>query len=412
MNMRQRPATHRAWLVVAGLAVTFGVVLGVAINAFSVLQPAIIRHFGISTTEAAASSSAFLLCLTLCMPVAGWLTEKYPPQPVLLVGSLITGGGYWLAAHSPSLSAFTWSFAACGVGVSLCTYIPAVALISRTLPPQQQGMAVGCLLGAASAGGMVLPPLLTHSVSTWGLPATLEAAAAAVLLVCAPLLLLTLPRWRPSQTEEAGPAPQATGASRRTVLAQSGYWWWIGLLGLSNLSGISVLIALVSYLMAAGFSATDAAWVYAGTSAATLAGSLGFGALCTRWGPRRTMQAGLALAAFGTLLLLPASTGPGGLACVVLFAVVWGSTFNLSNQLSPELLLQQTGHRHFASLLGVGNLLAGLGSALGPMAFGQLQDLTHHYTAPLMVCAWLMVMAMFCVRRLPQPKPPTLSTTH
>ncbi|MNR02259.1 hypothetical protein D3C85_1181030 [compost metagenome] len=52
------------------------------------------------------------------------------------------------------------------------------------------------------------------------------------------------------------------------------------------------------------------------------------------------------------------------------------------------------GQRNFGSLLGIGNLIAGLGSAFSPEAVGYLVDTTHSYSLALLLCAALAAAAL------------------
>ena len=82
------------------------------------------------------------------------------------------------------------------------------------------------------------------------------------------------------------------------------------------------------------------------------------------------------------------------IAGVVLFVLIGGTTFNLVNQFSPTLLMELIGQRNFGSLLGIGNLISGLGAAMGPTLFGYLVDSTRSYVLPLSLSAAMMALAL------------------
>ena len=113
------------------------------------------------------------------------------------------------------------------------------------------------------------------------------------------------------------------------------------------------------------------------------------------------LRVGLALAGFAAALtavvLDQARIGWGAIA---LLSLTWGSTFNLANQLSPLLLVEILGERHFASLFGIGNLISGIGSALGPEVVGYLVDTTHTYNTALVLCAAVMLIALLPIALL------------
>ena len=52
------------------------------------------------------------------------------------------------------------------------------------------------------------------------------------------------------------------------------------------------------------------------------------------------------------------------------------------------------GQRNFGSLLGIGNLVSGLGAAMGPTIFGYLVDSSKDYVFALSLTAALMAFAL------------------
>lgn len=377
-----------------GLSVVLCICFGLTLNALGILTVPILAAFRCSHEEVAGVATAFLLAMTLAMPAAGWLIDRVPARPVMVGGALAAALGYLLAAGCEGLTGFIAALALGGAGIGLCTYVPAVTLVSRWIPPNKQGLAFGILLAAVALGGMIFPLLLNQAIAAFGWRVALRLAAAVILGCCVPLLfwLARMPAAPASDT--AGHGMEAGGTGIGAALRSGGFWLWTAMLLLITLSSLAVLMALVPYLVSIGYSSTQAASANAGTAAATLVGNLLFGALSNRFGAERTLMFGSLASAAGTLFLLAAGDPALGTAAVVAFVVVWGTTFNLANQLSPTLLLEAMGPANFGSLLGIGNLLAGLASAFGPQGVGYLVDATHAYTWPLLACAALMAAAL------------------
>ncbi|MOA10856.1 Major Facilitator Superfamily protein [compost metagenome] len=221
----------------------------------------------------------------------------------------------------------------------------------------------------------------------------MQASAAIILLVCVPLLLWLARLPAASTTASRNAAEEIPGHAIGQVLRMPRYWLWIAMQLLLTLSSLGIYIALVPYLVSAGYSAESAAVFYAGIGAAALTGNFIFGAVSHRWEARNLLLLGNAVGIAGILCLLAAPNPALGLVAVVVFSLCWGSTFNLVNQLAPLLLVQAMGQRNFGSLLGIGNLIAGLGSAFGPQVVGHLVDATHSYTPALLLCAALAASA-------------------
>lgn len=387
------PDQHQAWLLVAGLAVVLCVIFGTTISALGLFTLPITADLHCSHEQAARFATAFMLSMTLSMPLAGWLLDRLAPRPVMTAGSVLAALGYLLAAGSPDIDRLTLALALAGIGVGASTYVPAMTLASRWMAPARQGLAFGILLAGAAIGGVIFPNLLTRLIGELGWRSVMQAIAGLILLVCVPLLLwlARLPAAPAAASRHAAEA--LPGHAIGQVLRMPRYWLWIAMQLLLTMSGVGIYISLVSCLVAAGYSAQAASSWYAGVGAASLAGNFLFGALSQRCSARTILLCGNAIGIAGLLCLLLAQHPAWGLVALAVFTLSWGTTFNLVNQLAPLLLVEAVGQRNFGSLLGIGNLLGGLGAAFGPAAVGYLVDATGSYAPALLLCAALAAAA-------------------
>lgn len=407
-----RSTSREAWTLVVGLGVVMSVLFGFTLNAFSIFTLPIIDVFQCSHEQAARVATVFLVSMTLAMPAAGWLLDHVAPRPVMATGGLLAGLAYLAAAQSGDLDSFTLAIALCGIGVGASTYVPAFVLLSNWFPPSRQGLAFGILLAIVGAGGTFLPMGLNYLVEAMGLFAAMEKGAFIMLLICFPLLLWLVRMPDQLQVASDGESPVTVDRGVCAVLRMPQYWLWTAMFVLVMFSGLSVLMSLVPYLISVGYSAAQGAAAYGAIAAATIVGSLSFGAISTRRGAGWTLGFGIFLCSLGVVCLLLASHQTFGLIAVVMFVLAWGTTFNLVNQLSPTLLVEFAGRRGFGSLLGIGNLVSGLGAALGPMLYGYMVDRTGSHFLPVALCAVLMAFALLplaMLRRAQRQVPPAVA---
>lgn len=392
-NTETANARH-AWVLVFGLGVVMAISFGITINAFSVLTLPLMETFGCTNEQAARVATVFIMAMTLAMPAVGWLLDHMAPRPVMAVGAVITGVGYYMAAQSADIHQFVIGMGLCGVGIGASTYIPAFTLIAHWMPLKRQGLAFGVLLAVAAIGGIVFPIVLTRMIAAYGWRTSMEAGTALIFLVCLPILLALVRLPEKTSLGHTLADSSLDGVSVGAALRTGRYWLWIAMFLLITMSSLSILMGLVPYLRAVGYSANSASIIYASIAASTIVGNLLFGSISTRWGAERTLLLGVALGTAGLVFLMLAAHATWGMAAIIMFCMVWGTTFNLVNQLSPTLLMEFVGQRNFGSLLGIGNLVSGLGAAAGPSLFGHLVDTTHAYVMPLLLCAVLMVLAL------------------
>ncbi|WP_152228073.1 MFS transporter [Pseudomonas sp. SCB32] len=389
------PDQRQAWRVVLGLTLVLCVGFGTTLNSLGVFMLPISATFGCSNAQAGFLATAFIFSMTLATPVVGWLLDRIAPRAVMVSGAALTALANLLGAHSADIGQLTLAMALSGAGIGASTYVPAIILASRWITPRRQGLAFGVLLAGASVGAMLFPMLLTEAIGRLGWRDTMQAIALLLLVVCVPLPLV-LARVPPAQgTDPAQPADaHSTGAGIGDALRTPTYWWWIAMQTLLILSSIGIFINLVPYLVSAGFDASTAAAFLAGTSGAAMLGNFVFGLISSRYSARNILLLGTLIGTVGLLCLLGAPLPKLGTGAIVLFALLWGATFNLVNQLAPLLLVDIMGQRNFGSLLGIGNLISGLVAAFGPEAVGYVVDRAHSYTPALLACGALMLLAL------------------
>jgi NNP family nitrate/nitrite transporter-like MFS transporter len=146
------PVTWQAaWLY----AIAFG-----GYVAFSVYLPAYLRTaYGLTQADAANRMAGFVLLAVLMRPVGGWLSDRFEPVRVLVVGYAVVAAGAAVQAFTPPLMplgtiAFLSMAAALGAGSGAV-----FALVALLTPGNKVGSVTG-MVGAAGGLGGFVPPLI------------------------------------------------------------------------------------------------------------------------------------------------------------------------------------------------------------------------------------------------------------
>src|SRR5690242_3159782 len=157
---RSRDGTLTVWLVALGQVAHF-----LTYAAIPLLLPLIREDLGLTFTQAGALSAAGMLSYALAQIPSGYLSDRFGPRPLFLIGllgwsllSLIFGlvHGFWLALAVLLLAG---TFRA-------LLFAPGLALLASWFPPQRRATAMSLFL-LGSAGGSVLlsltgPVLAAH----------------------------------------------------------------------------------------------------------------------------------------------------------------------------------------------------------------------------------------------------------
>jgi NNP family nitrate/nitrite transporter-like MFS transporter len=143
------------WQACVLYAVAFG-----GYVAFAVYLPAYLETaYGLEQADAANRMAGFVLLGVVMRPVGGWLSDRFGPVPILVLGYLGVVAGAATQAFTPALMpvgtiAFLTMAAALGIG-SGATF----ALVAQVAPADKVGSITG-LVGAAGGLGGFVPPLV------------------------------------------------------------------------------------------------------------------------------------------------------------------------------------------------------------------------------------------------------------
>lgn len=232
------------WLVLAG-AVLSNMCVGSA-YAWSVYQKPLIAMFHWTTHEV---SLAFTLCLGLmpvAMIIAGKFQNQYGPKRVVIAGSLLFSSGVVGAGYTDSLGVLYMTYGVLG-GLGTGTIAATVLAAAVQFFPDKRGLASGCTVGGFATGAIVVAPLASALIVSYGVLATFKILGISylvILMTCSLLIRTAPPDYRP-----AGWVPAASGAINvaradknwREMLADPLFYaLWVMFLA-SSVSGLMII---------------------------------------------------------------------------------------------------------------------------------------------------------------------------
>jgi MFS family permease len=199
------------WIIVAIAFVTMG--LGVnARTAFSLLFPSILAEFGWQRGVTAGAFSFGFLISALLSPLLGRLIDSRGPRVVMELGVFAMAAGLMLA----TLTSAPWHiYVTLGILVgagSVCLGFTGQALLLSAWFVRRRGLAMSIAFSGVGIGSMGMMPLLQVIIERSGWRAACWVIGVLVLVVAAPLNLLTLRR-----PEDIGLAPDGDSASTTTA---------------------------------------------------------------------------------------------------------------------------------------------------------------------------------------------------
>lgn len=154
---RLRAGKGYKWWVLGMIMIgTFMAVLDITV--VNVGMPAIMGAFRVGISTAEWVITAYMITMTIMLPTAGWLADRYGNKKVYIIGMFLFTLGSWLCGRAWTDWFLIGSRSVQGVGSGMIQAL-GLAIVSREFPPAQRGTALG-LWAVASAASISFGPLL------------------------------------------------------------------------------------------------------------------------------------------------------------------------------------------------------------------------------------------------------------
>lgn len=350
-------------------------------NSFGLFLAPMTADLGWSTSGFALAIALQVLVNGVFQPICGQLADRFGGRIVIMGGAALYALGIIGMALSSNLTLFTF-FAGIVMGAAVSAAgMPIIsASLTRMLPENMRGRAVGLGTAGSSFGQFLVVPLAQLGIGLAGWQGALFLMAGAALIMV-PLAMPLNDRAAPPQPG-AAPEDSAATALRRALSSRN--FWFLFL-------GFFVCGLHVSFLSVhmPGFVASCHLPSYVGAGAISLIGlfniigSLGAGELSSRW--RRRDLLIIIYASRGVLMtgfMLVEKTTASVLIFSALMGILWLST------VPPTVALCARNHgtRWLATIFGLVFLGHQLGGFTGAWLGGLVFDATGSYDVMWSIC--------------------------
>jgi MFS family permease len=207
---------YHGWLVVAAafLVALYG--FGLGFYGPGIYLVALKELHGWPVDElSSAITTYYVLGATLLFFWVGPLFDRHGARKLVLVGTIAMACGTVLLA----LVTRPWQVYAAFVVMSAGWATMSGAAINIIVAPwfdRRRGLAVSWALNGASAGGIIIAPLLTFLTTRFGLSLAIESVTASMLAILIPVAMLVL---RPKRTDEHDPVEGAPDAKKSSSVS-------------------------------------------------------------------------------------------------------------------------------------------------------------------------------------------------
>jgi MFS family permease len=387
-------------------SVAFCVALGFGIVAPAL--PVFAKSFGVSSTQASSVISVFALLRLIGAIPAGWLVNRLGERSVLATGLTIVAVSSALAGLSTTFTQLLLLRGAGGLGSAMFS-VSAMALLLRSVGPEQRGRAAGSFQGGFLLGGVAGPAVggIVTGISI-RLPFFVYAAtlAAAVVVVVTMMAHTHLREKGDSGLVVEGAAETADGAETlgwrglRQALRQRPYLTAL-VVNLSNgFTSFGLRSAIVPLFVVYALH-LNPGWTGYGLLASALVQAtllLPAGRMADTRGRKPALLIGTAAATVGFVVL--GFTGSIPLFLLAMGILGIGAAFLGS---APAAMVGDiSGGRRSGPVVATYQMTSDVGAIAGPLIAGYIVDRTGSYRAGFLLGAAIIAVAFILATVTPE----------
>ena len=389
------------WIAIGSLALLF-VTVGVGYYGLAVFLRPLQEEHDWSNGVVSGATGLYFTVSGLTGALIGPHIDRHGPLRLMTVGTVLLGGSVAAVGFVDAIWQLYAVYLAMAVGFGLAASIGVNAMLARWFV-HKRARAMSIAFTGVSLGGVVLAPLGTALIDSGGISLAAVVMGLLVVGVAMPVVRGLLV-WDPAEMglePDAGAAPPTTSRAALGAEVQRREWrrveavrtvaFWALLIGfvLVLLAQTGFLLHQISFLEDRLGSRQAASFALSVTALGSILARLAVGTVADRLDKRLLTVALFAVQATAVLLLIHTDNTvlTYGLVLVVGFTI--GNIYMMQTLLTSEIY----GVVSLGAILGLLLLTSQLGSGVGPVLVGVLEDATGDYTVPFTITSLLTYLA-------------------
>jgi MFS family permease len=373
---------YYGWFVLAASAVAELLAQGATSYAAGLFVLPLQAEFNISRADANSSILILFLGAAVASPLVGKMLDRYPIRWVILLGAVVFSAALATIAMLSSLWAMAMIlFVPVAFGFMAIGPLSTSTLATRWFH-KRRGLALGIAAVATSGGGLVVVPLLSHAIQTYGWRQGLfyEAVVIGIIIVVLALLVLrddpaSVGLENHAENQGRITQPQSQRPNWRAILSKRAFW--IPSLALANLSGTcqAIVVTIVPYGVQLGVSVTQAALFISAFAICAAAAKILAGFLADRMDQRWLLVAALLFMILSQLLLCLVPS----YHVLLISSCLAGISLGFALPTAAGLIAAAFGAQFFGAAMGWTYAMVLAFAIIATRFIGFVYDLTHGY---------------------------------
>ncbi len=404
------------WWIVLGSTITLVFSCGIGFYSHGAILDPLRIHYGWSKGTISTALTMYFAVSGVLGMVVGQAIDRFGSKPLLILGSIITGIGFFLLSRITQLWQLYAVYLFLAVGTSCASPMTITTLIANWFV-SKRGLAMGLTMSGLSLGGMIMVPFTVYLISHWGLRTALPTLGGLFCLVIIPIASFLIkqhpadvgqfPDGRqkvPLSVDSSGRrisfGPQMRVWTRVEAMHTTAFWAIVIGFLLAMTGQLAFLVHQVSFLSLT-LGVAGAAKAVSVTTGASIISRLFLGSIADRFDKR--FVAIFCFLIQGIAVLFMARFHQ--VAVLYLGTFAFGLTMGGIVMMQSLLVGDCFGMVSFGRIIGFSGLFTQLGAAFGPTIAGLIFDATHDYRIAFTIFGITSLSAIVAVffARPPQP---------
>jgi MFS family permease len=364
---------------------------------FGVFFEPMLTEFGWTRATFSGAASLRLFITTLLGIAGGRLTDKFGPRSFATVCGLFLGLGFFLMSRISTIWQLYLVFGVI-ISVGMCgLWIPMLSTISRWFV-KRRVMMTGIVLSGASLGMMIVPPLATWLITTygWRTSYTIVGLVAMIVIISAtqfvkrdPAQIGQLPDGE-NGVKVANLDLPARSLSLREAIHTRQFWLLCAVFGCLWFSAMPIWVHIVIHAIDLGIPAISASNILVIMGGAGIAGRILIGSVTDRIGEKPVLLIGFTLMLVSFLWLLVAKE----LWALNLFAIIFGFGIASLVVLQPALIAGLFGLGSLSVIMGSVEFVSTTLSTPSSIVAGYIFDIMDSYQLAFLIFAGVSIIGL------------------
>jgi len=395
---------HFAWLVLIGLCITVGLAKSGLNSSAGLFLPSVSKDIGVGLGNLTLYLSISSIVTMIFLPIGGKLMAKYDTRILLVVAIILQAGSFALFGMMSSVWGWYILAIPLAVGGVLITVLAGPVLVNQWFK-QRSGLALGIITASGGLIGAFSSPIIGNLIANQGWRSAYIMVGVAAIVIIVPTIIFLLrkspqekgllPYGAEDNNAEKAVEKDTSNSGIAFADAKKSLAFSLLLLFFFIITSVaSFSIHIPTYLVNQGFSVKFAGNVMSALMVGVLLGSILFGYLIDKIGPKITTIIAMVIGLVAMLLLLffVQST-----IAIVVAVGLFGFVSACIGTLAPAITAALFGNKDYSQIYSTVSIGLAVAGIIALPAYGYIFDFTGSYTPVLWIIVIMLVINIIAV---------------